>query len=213
MSTQFAKLTDTGSDWAMPVVERGAPKRFADSSISALSLQRMDPVTRYQQYGLAEVVTKNFDGRYYNATYTEDLVGTQVIGTPTTALKADDRLLELRLADIKAYRDGIIASPIVFTVDGVEHPMSMSLTSQFRTANAAARGVDEVWRFHDGDFVSVTAVQLAAMETAIASHIRACFVAQATHIAAVSALTGQAIIDYDITTDWPAVYEVQRGEL
>ena len=148
-----------------------------------------------------------FDRKTHTKTgQTEALVGLEWVVTETGTLKPDDALRTLRETDIENERDAVLAGPIGFTVGGVEYPMSMSLTSQFRTANAAARGVDETWRFSDGSFVPVTAAQLVAMETAMADHIRACFVAQATHVAVLSGLSGQAIIDYPITTGWPATH-------
>ena len=206
----YSQLTKTDGGWSLPVIKFGGPKDVEDYRISrgaVISLGATDPQRLFERFGVSVSEMTEYDPSIYSpGAVTDTLTGITVTRSIDLTLKSDDELRALRGAHVEKHRDAVLAGPIGFTVGGVEYPMSMSLTSQFRTANAANRGVDETWRVSDGSFVPVTAAQLVAMETAMADHIRACFVAQATHVAVLSGLSGQAIIDYPITTGWPATH-------
>ena len=63
---------------------------------------------------------------------------------------------------------------------------------------------DTQWKMADGLFELVTLEKLAPIALAVAAHVRACFVAEHTHVAAITALQTQAELDsYDINTGWP----------
>jgi len=208
MGRMICRLTQSGGGFDLPVV--GQPdlaRRWANSELSAGFFEtatNADLIAR----GYAEIVVAPVPEQTHTSGETVDVwVSGRVSRTPTLQLRPDADLIALRLIDLEAQRDMVIAGPIGFTIGENTYPMSMSLTSQFRTKSAADDGEDEVWVFSDGSAVAVSAAQLVAMKDAIKGHTRSAFATYVAHKAALSGKTGQAILDHDITTGWPAVYQ------
>ncbi len=208
MTQNFVKLTGSPGNWGADKADEGSIKKFADASYSARYLQQLPADVRHVQHGLVPKRTVGINHQTHTKTgQTEALVSNEWVVTEQSQLKPDTALIALRVGELEAHRDGVIAGPVGFTKDAVEYPMSMSLTSQFRTAEAAQLGQPRGWVFSDGSPVAVTAQDLIAMRDAMAAHIDAAFVNFVSHKISIEVQTGQAILDYDITTGWPAVYE------
>lgn len=207
----LAQLNDNGAVLGTGALHVYARKNTLHPS-TLRSMLLTDPQDVYDRLRLVMVETKNYDDQNYTATYTEELVGLKLVRTPTTTIKSDDQLRDRRMQELDDMLDRVVNSRIGYEIDGTEYPMSMSMTSQFRTNTAAEDGENETWKFSNGQYVAVTAAQLAEMKAAMKAFTRACFANHAAHAAALAVATGQQIIDYDISTSWPAVYDVAEPD-
>lgn len=140
---------------------------------------------------------------------TDDLIqGFEVIRTHTTALANLDRLKDKRRAEIIATRDGVMAGGLDFGGSAFETD-----TGTVATINLIASALLDgetlppgfTWRDRLGVPVAVTDANFKAFRNALARQFALAHKNAADHLAAIDALAeGQPVVDYDITTGWPA---------
>jgi hypothetical protein len=140
--------------------------------------------------------------------------GWSITATYTQTLKPLAELKALRLADLSAYKKASELGGMTW-VDGADtYIVDTGESSQFKATGAMvhmneAGKPDRKWTMLDtnGDKVrpTLTKARFRALAIAIADHVDAAYATQETHEAAIGVLTDQqAVVDYDITTGWPA---------
>ena len=125
------------------------------------------------------------------------------VGYPNKSLKPDADLHALRLAELAHERWGHETGGAV--VNGVTIPTDRSDRTLIKQA------LDEIadppatmpFKVANGVWADMTKTDLATVWSAVAAHVQACYVQEKVHSDALLALTGQPILDYDITTGWP----------
>lgn len=152
-------------------------------------LRLMTPAERLE-FGAVELPEPPVvDGRYYSAP-----------GVP----HALDQLKAQKRSEAAAKRwerenSGIVVGGRAFATD--ERTRTVLIGSRIVAKEDATYTVE--WKFADG-FATLTASELIAASNAVGAHVRACFAAEAAHVAAIEALAEQqAVIDYDIAVGWP----------
>lgn len=156
--------------------------------------------------GIAELVIVG--QRKSDVFYWNNEVDSVINGVPTrtvTATLKDIAMLKAsRLAELAQHRYSVETGGM--TVNGMKvatDDRSKSLINGAFNLCQSVPATTVQWKT-DAGFVSLSAAQVAAIAVAIGQFVQACFTAEATHIDAINALaTGQAVLDYDITTGWP----------
>ena len=132
----------------------------------------------------------------------------QVQAKPTEAeiLAADSQVSAKGLKDkVSAKRYEVEVAGINFTYRTATVPVSTTRPSQEKIDSARNMVRDNAWvdnsnwKFADGVFRPMTAVEITAMCDAVRTHIKACFDNEATKFAEINA-TGTT----DVNTGWPA---------
>lgn len=215
MAEQWGRLSGDVGSWSMPVAVRGALRIFADSRVSMEELRRMDPQLRFDLYGVVPIRTvQSFEPATHEAAgWSESLVGAEVVRAPTAVvLRPDAVLMAYKATQVEAKHTEVSGSPIPFDLGGTIYPAKMTSASKFNTARASDRAAGgrwvagRKWIFADGRRASVTPAQVQAIYLAAEEHIDLCFANLNSHLDALEGKTGQAILDHDISTGWPAVY-------
>jgi len=158
--------------------------------------------------GVFEVTSvEKVNTRHYNqgaAVFTET-GQTVAITYPNKVLKSDEDLRKLRFVELEGLRYQIEAGGTMLGQDKL--PTDAGSQAKITGAmNKAGRSPSHVFDFKvgRGDFKQFTKAQVEAIFDAVSDHVQACYGAEMAHTIALNAATGQAIIDYDITTGWPS---------
>jgi len=165
------------------------PFNMGDVQYPANWLRLMTPAERLE-FGAVELPEPLVvDGRYYIAQ-----------GVP----HAIEQLKAQRRSEVAALRweretAGVQVGGHSFATD--DRTRTVLIGSRIAAKEDTGYTVD--WKFADG-FATLTAAELIAAADAVRAYVRACFVAERAHVAAIDALfDAQAVIDYNISIGWP----------
>ena len=140
--------------------------------------------------------------------FADVIAGDEVTRTFTTVLANLDRLKDHRRAEIIAKRNGVMAGGLDFSGAAYDtDPGTVATINLIASAllDGETLPAGFTWRDRDGVPVAVTDANFKAFRNALALQFVLAHKAAADHLAAIAALAdGQAAIDYDATTDWPA---------
>lgn len=123
---------------------------------------------------------------------------------PNKTLKPDEDLRAFRYNELGALRYDKETAGVVVGADTVPTDEG----SQAKISGALAKGGRSPSHTFDfkvgpGQFRQFSKAEVEAIFDAVSDHVQACYTAEKVHAEAISFLSGQAIVDYDITTGWP----------
>lgn len=215
----WAELTydaNTGT-WALPIVRVIATARAVSDTLGVqhpASIFRLWPPAALAAIGFAPFREDRFDrARYTSGGSSDSLVEGEVVRSHAVEPRAIDGLKSLRRGELRALRDQTVHAGIEWSPDGgaTVHVVQTDERSLNRVANTLllldkTGRATQGWRMRNDRVETVAAADFLDMAIAVGDHVDACYQAQASHEVAIDALSdAQAVIDYDITTGWPAV--------
>lgn len=215
----WAELTfDSNADnWAMPikrVISTARAITDARGIQHAASIFRLWPRSDLAAVGFVPFRELSYDGRHNtSAGLSDDLVDGEVVRSHTIQLRDIDRLKVLKHDELRRHRDQVVHGDIEWSPDGgiTTHVLQTDEQSLNRIANTQmfidkAGRASQGSRMRNNQIETLAAADFQDLAVAVGTHVDDCYQAQAIHEAAIDALTdSQAVIDYDVTTGWPAV--------
>lgn len=204
----YAKLTETTPGvWGLPVARIVNNAGFQREKIYDDNLQILVanlPAADQRSHGFFSFTENRVDLSVSIAGAAVDVLdGGQVTRTyPNAALKPDADLRAIMYERLGAERWRQETGGI--TVSSMNIPTAREDRGLIKHALDTIGDAPATMPFKvgPGQFVDVNKATLQTIWNAVAAHVEHCFDQEQTHAAAIASATGQAILDYDITTGW-----------